>query len=179
MCGTCEQLLSFFHRDAQKDHSEAYKNYISAVKALCELTFTRKIEFIAGDCLLGDIEKCIASEKLFSVNHYFRCKCGRIFYVGYCIRGTPICEIVRYIPIHYYYWGGRKFGSWDGKSPVKFINSPVRWLWNLLYTPVKWVLLICVITALIFCHFGLSYGILFVCVGILGLILWILASSSH
>ena len=109
MCNVCEQILPYFR--SHDNHSEAFKDYLSAVNNLRKMSFGEKIEFIAGDCELIDIEKHIEREDMYTIKHYFRCKCDKIFFVGFCCRGMPICEIVDEIPTN---WNG-KFGLWKMK----------------------------------------------------------------
>ena len=52
-----------------------------------------QIEFYAGDCLLDDMERHLEEERHFTIQHYFRCvACGQSFFIGACIRGTPVFE---------------------------------------------------------------------------------------
>ena len=49
------------------------------------------IELFAGDCPLEDANTVLEAEQHFTVCHYMRCRsCGAIYFVGACIRGTPV-----------------------------------------------------------------------------------------
>ena len=112
MCDVCKPILQYFH--SHDSHSEAFKDYFSALKNLRDMSFAEVIEFVAGDCKLTDIEKHIEREDMYTIKHYFRCKCNQIFFVGYCCRGWPICKIVDEIPTTENYWDGKigSYGSW-------------------------------------------------------------------
>jgi len=51
-----------------------------------------KLVFYAGSCPLNELEKHLESEDLYTIEHYFKCKCGRYYYTGYCIRGNPVLK---------------------------------------------------------------------------------------
>ena len=113
MCDICKEILPFFH--SHDDRMEAYNDYQSAYRVLRRMCINNEMEFVAGDCPLEDIEKHIELEDLYTISHYFRCKCGKIFFVGFCCRGMPICTIEDSILTDKHYWNGRKFGSWKFK----------------------------------------------------------------
>lgn len=50
-----------------------------------------RIELYAGDCLIEEAEKNLLGEQHYTICHYLKCKsCSRFFFIGACIRGTPI-----------------------------------------------------------------------------------------
>ena len=53
------------------------------------------MELYAGDCPLEEAEKHLWEEKHYTVCHYIKCtKCNRYFFIGACIRGTPIYKLL-------------------------------------------------------------------------------------
>jgi hypothetical protein len=63
-----------------------------------ELVESGKITFFAGSCPLDELEKHLDAEDLYTIEHYFRCKCGSYYYTGYCIRGGPILRVLNALP---------------------------------------------------------------------------------
>ena len=49
------------------------------------------MELYAGDCPLEDTGAVLDAEQHYTVCHYMQCRsCGALYFVGACIRGTPV-----------------------------------------------------------------------------------------
>ncbi|MEL7603171.1 MAG: hypothetical protein AAGU77_08440 [Bacillota bacterium] len=121
-CTICGSIIKYFrphneHEENWLNHRDAFCDYRAAVSALRQLVENEEVEFLAGNCPLSDIEEHIEREDLYTINHYFRCKCGQIYYLGFCCRGMPLCQLSDTVPINKNYWDGQKFGSWHGLHP--------------------------------------------------------------
>ena len=56
-----------------------------------ELERQGDIELYAGDCPLEGADAVLDAEKHYTVCHYMQCRsCGALYFVGACIRGTPV-----------------------------------------------------------------------------------------
>jgi len=97
MCLICDEIARRFP-SSNSDGMEAFREYTWAYQNLRELVNKNKLEFLAGDCPLDDIELHLERQDLFTMCHYFLCPCGKIFFVGFCYRGIPICKIVSELP---------------------------------------------------------------------------------
>lgn len=73
------------------------------------------IELYAGDCKLSETINVLYEEKHYTVCHYFKCnECEQMFFIGACIRGTPIYKQINNImeeKVEKLLWGkeGTKF----------------------------------------------------------------------
>lgn len=91
MCKNCHSITLLFN-EAQKD---PHKNYTSVLNFLSDLESKDKIELFAGDCQLQEALDVFYSERHYTVCHYLRCtQCGQMFFLGACIRGTPIYRLI-------------------------------------------------------------------------------------
>lgn len=97
MCKLCDDLAARFPLNS-KDHNRAGKDYFWAFQTLRERMMLGTLEYLAGNCPPEDIEKHIDKEDLYTMRHYFRCSCGKIFFIGYCCRGMPLGQIVDELP---------------------------------------------------------------------------------
>ncbi|MCL2062351.1 MAG: DMP19 family protein [Firmicutes bacterium] len=114
MCIHCKPIKKHFKLSGKSTR----ENYESAFQALRELADMGKMEFIAGNCALIDIEKEAGGLKSYirfsslgyisdeikayclASCHYFRCpQCGKIFSVGLTETNNPLCRVVRRVPV--------------------------------------------------------------------------------
>jgi len=92
MCKNCYVIEGLF-RAAQ---SNPHQNYLPVIAFITALADMKVIELFAGDCPLDEVQKHIWDEGHYTIQHYFRCpSCNEHFYVGACIRGTPIYKVVK------------------------------------------------------------------------------------
>lgn len=69
----------------------SHRQYHQLLLELMERERQGLIELFAGDCPLEDANTVLEAEQHFTVCHYMRCRsCGAIYFVGACIRGTPV-----------------------------------------------------------------------------------------
>ena len=74
---------------------DPHKNYTSVLNFLSDLESKDKIELFAGDCQLQEALDVFYSERHYTVCHYLRCtQCSQMFFLGACIRGTPIYRLI-------------------------------------------------------------------------------------
>ena len=96
ICSTCEFIQDVFEA-AKKD---AHYTYGPVVMLLREMEQQQRIELFAGDCPIDEISSHLNAEIHFTVRHYFKCTSHerhygeRYFYIGACIRGAPIFNIL-------------------------------------------------------------------------------------
>lgn len=86
-CDNCKEIFNGYEE-------RGYNNY----KLLRDLVKKGEFSFIAGSCHLDDIEYHMEREDLYTIEHYFGCKCGLIYYTGFCVRGRPIVKIIEKLP---------------------------------------------------------------------------------
>ena len=115
MCKVCDNISKKFPLDAS-NHSSAFNDYIWAYKTLRQKVQKGYIEFLAGDCPLNDIEKHIDVEDLYTMYHYFKCKCNKIFFVGFCCRGMPLGKIISKLPDNIAEISNGHFGTYYEKK---------------------------------------------------------------
>ncbi|WP_088044284.1 hypothetical protein [Bacillus sp. EAC] len=87
-CIICDHIYKDFHK----------KDYFKSYDLMKKLVETNEFTFVAGSCPLNDLYKHLDIEDLYTIEHYFKCKCGRYFYTGCCIRGTPILKVMNTLP---------------------------------------------------------------------------------
>lgn len=76
----------------------SYRQYGQIIRKLMELERQGDMELVAGDCPLEDIDAVLDAEQHYTVCHYMQCRsCGALYFVGACIRGTPVFRQVDYI----------------------------------------------------------------------------------
>ena len=69
----------------------SYRQYDQILCKLMELEQQGCMELFAGDCPLEDTDAVLNAEQHYTVCHYLRCRrCGALYFVGACIRGTPV-----------------------------------------------------------------------------------------
>lgn len=91
MCKNCSIIDALFKSASDKAH----ENYVPIINFLEALENEKRIELFAGDCMLKDAAEVLNEEKHYTVSHYFRCKdCGQTFFIGACVRGTPVYKTV-------------------------------------------------------------------------------------
>ncbi|MEO3944274.1 hypothetical protein [Gorillibacterium sp. CAU 1737] len=104
-CSTCESYSDDF---LTLDYSRAF----SLMKQLVE---QGAVTFYAGSCPLDTLEVHLEREDLFTIQHYFKCGCGRFYFTGYCVRGRPIVKILDSLPDNLLTLSGH-YGAYFGKA---------------------------------------------------------------
>lgn len=90
-CPSCGQLAA----QLKEDNSISHSQYDQLLQKLMELERQGDIELYAGDCPLEGADTVLDAEKHYTVCHYMQCRsCGALYFVGACIRGTPVCRQV-------------------------------------------------------------------------------------
>lgn len=86
-CPSCGQLAA----QLKEDNSISHSQYDQLLQKLMELERQGDIELYAGDCPLEGADAVLDAEKHYTVCHYMQCRsCGALYFVGACIRGTPV-----------------------------------------------------------------------------------------
>ena len=86
-CPSCGQMAA----QMKEDSSISYRQYDQHLQKLMELERQGDMELYAGDCPLEDTGAVLDAEQHYTVCHYMRCRsCGTLYFVGACIRGTPV-----------------------------------------------------------------------------------------
>lgn len=84
---SCPSCVSLSAQAGINSHCQ----YHQLLRELMEQERQGLIELFAGDCPLEDANAVLEAERHFTVCHYMRCRdCGAIYFVGACIRGTPV-----------------------------------------------------------------------------------------
>ena len=87
ICRVCEFLSGGIEGDERK----LYDHYDAVIKTAARLVEYGALELFAGDCPLEAVDNVLKTERHYTVCHYLQCKsCGAVYFVGACIRGTPI-----------------------------------------------------------------------------------------
>ncbi len=86
-CTECCDVLKAFE-EAKKAPLHSWR---SVYGLLLERVCANKLEVYASDCDFDKALDEIAKEVHFAYYFYLRChKCGEIYYMGICVRGTPV-----------------------------------------------------------------------------------------
>ena len=86
-CPFCGSLAAQIKRSP----NGSYRQYDQILCKLMELERQGCMELFAGDCPLEDTDAVLDAEQHYTVCHYVRCRrCGALYFVGACIRGTPV-----------------------------------------------------------------------------------------
>ena len=86
-CPLCDQLATQMKEDSSISHCQ----YDRLLQKFVELERQGDMELFAGDCPLKDTRAVLDAEQHYTVCHYMRCRsCGALYFVGACIRGTPV-----------------------------------------------------------------------------------------
>ena len=86
-CPFCGSLAAQIKRSP----NGSYRQYDQILCKLMELERQGCMELFAGDCPLEDTDAVLNAEQHYTVCHYLRCRrCGALYFVGACIRGTPV-----------------------------------------------------------------------------------------
>lgn len=86
-CLSCSLLLT----QMKETSSDSYRQYNRILQTLMELERKGVLELFAGDCSLEDTDTILEAEQHYTVCQYMRCRsCGAIYFIGACIRGTPV-----------------------------------------------------------------------------------------
>ena len=91
MCKNCDIVDSSFKGASSNPHFN-----LAPIHSLLSVLVKRKqLEIYAGDCPFDDMLEVLEEEKHDTVCFYLRCsKCGKIYFLGAYIRGTPIYKYV-------------------------------------------------------------------------------------
>ncbi len=114
MCCNCSIVDSAF----TGARSNPDQNLIPVYSLLSVLVSGGQLEVYAGDCPFENMMQVLEEEKHFTVCFYLQCvKCGAMYFLGACIRGTPRYGKVENISlenIENLLWGreGTYFHSW-------------------------------------------------------------------
>ncbi len=112
-CPSCAILVQRLE-EARRD---PHKQYDPIIQLLMGMEANGTIELFAGDCPLKDTDEVLCAERHYTVCHYLRCRtCGAIYFVGACIRGTPVYRRVDDLQkenVSFRLWGrcGRYFAN--------------------------------------------------------------------
>ena len=86
-CPFCGSLAAQIKRSP----NGSYRQYDQILCKLMELERQGCMELFAGDCPLEATDAVLNAEQHYTVCHYLRCRrCGALYFVGACIRGTPV-----------------------------------------------------------------------------------------
>jgi Icc-related predicted phosphoesterase len=92
MCNECFVLNELFKAADSKPHG----NYTPTLAFIKKLVDQGRLEFVAGDCHIEEVDEVLDKEMHYTVCHYFKCKnCNQYFFIGACIRGTPIYKTMK------------------------------------------------------------------------------------
>ena len=91
MCKNCDIVDSSF----KGANSNPHLNLAPIHSLLSVLVKRKQLEIYAGDCPFDDMLEVLEEEKHYTVCFYLRCsECGKIYFFGACIRGTPIYKYI-------------------------------------------------------------------------------------
>jgi len=91
MCKNCDIVDSCFTGAKSNPHL----NLVPVYSLLSVLVKRKQLEIYAGDCPFEDMMNVLNEEKHYTVCFYLKCsKCGRIYFLGTCIRGKPVYRAV-------------------------------------------------------------------------------------
>lgn len=91
MCNRCSSIKSMLETAADDPHA----NYKPVLSFLIEALNNNVIELYAGDSRLNEAPDILKEEMHYTVCQYLRCKdCGQLFFIGACIRGTPVYKLL-------------------------------------------------------------------------------------
>ena len=108
-CPSCGPLAA----QMKEASGGSYRQYDQILRELMELERRGDMELFAGDCPLEDTDTVLDAEQHYTVCHYMRCRnCGALYFVGACIRGTPVFRQVA--DIRKEDLGTRLWGRCDG-----------------------------------------------------------------
>lgn len=86
-CLSCGLLMT----QMKETSSDSYRQYNLILQILIELERKGEMDLFAGDCPLEDTDAVLNAEQHYTVCHYLRCRrCGALYFLGACIRGTPV-----------------------------------------------------------------------------------------
>lgn len=76
-----------------------YDKYFYLVLKLESLVKKGDLDLVCGSCDLNQTVRYFEQEKFYTLSHFLTCNtCARTFYVGACVRGSPVFEVDREIP---------------------------------------------------------------------------------
>lgn len=107
-CVLCDRISNDFQPKRPCTHAE----YMGAFVLMRNLVKTGDIVFLAGSCPLDELEKYLEIEDLYTIEHYFKCRCGKIYYTGCCIRGRSILDVVNSLPVNIKITISGRYGSY-------------------------------------------------------------------
>lgn len=87
ICPFCGPLKA----QIKERNGDPHRQYGQILCKVTELERQGCLELFAGDCPLEDTDAMLDAEQHYTVCHYVRCcRCGALYFVGACIRGTPV-----------------------------------------------------------------------------------------
>ena len=91
LCENCKYLIAMFEAARLSPHF----SYLHMLSLLESQEKNRWILLEAGDCPTSEAVRCLEAERHYTIRHYFKCvTCFRYFYIGACIRGTPVYQVL-------------------------------------------------------------------------------------
>lgn len=92
MCNNCDIVKRSF----EGANSNPRLNLEPMHSLLSTLVERKRLEIYAGDCHIKDMLDILEEDKQFTVCFYLRCpECGKIYFFGACVRGTPIYKYIK------------------------------------------------------------------------------------
>ena len=96
MCEKCNFISGVFEliNSDKSDNINQHRNFTPTFFLLKHFEKWGDIELYAGDCTTKEFDETEDKETHYTWCFYFKCKtCGKYFFIGACIRGTPIYKI--------------------------------------------------------------------------------------
>ncbi|WP_394267041.1 hypothetical protein [Anaerotignum sp.] len=113
-CSFCASISEHI----RESDSNCYHKYSLILQELIHLERQGMVELLAGDCPLIETDEVLGAERHYTVCHYAKCRrCGTIYFIGACIRGTPVYYKVENLQaenLDTKLWG--RFGTYFSKS---------------------------------------------------------------
>lgn len=89
-CGECDFISGVFKLTDSVENDNKHQVHHPVFLMLRHFERYGRIELYAGDCTTKEFVEREDWEDHFTWCFYFRCKtCGKYFFIGMCIRGTP------------------------------------------------------------------------------------------
>lgn len=86
MCNNCGIVKKTFEGAALLPN----ENLAPVYSLLSVMMKTKRLELYAGDCRFEDMFEMLSNEEHFTAGFYLSCSiCGKLYYLGVCIRGVP------------------------------------------------------------------------------------------
>jgi len=96
MCSNCYSLDQLFNANKRNPRN----NLVPTFYFLNEMMKQGRLLHFAGDCEFYETLQLVSEEKHYTYRQYIECTdCHQIYYLGICIRGTPIYKKIENINI--------------------------------------------------------------------------------